>query len=61
MGGQKSEPINLTTERTKVNRTNRNNQPTADKLQTNRHQDVLLLSYLHSPYLCAYLRACASV
>ena len=30
-------------------------EPTSDKLQTNRHQYVLLLSYLHSPYLCAYL------
>ena len=38
---KKSEPINLTTEtnrtnRTKVKRTNRNNQPTTNKLQTNR-------------------------
>ena len=49
---------------TKVNQT----KPTTNKLQTtqtNRHRDVLLLSYLHSPYLYAYLRAysfaCASV
>ena len=64
MGGQKSGPINLTTE------TNQS-EPTSDKLQTNqtnRHRDVLLLSisislYLCasiSPYLCAYLRAYCS-
>ena len=38
---------------------------TTQTTQTNRHRDVLLLSYLHSPYLCAYLRAylraCVSV
>ena len=50
MGGQKSEPINLTTE------TNQS-EPTSQQTPDNRHQDVLLLSYLHSPYLCAYLRA----
>ena len=61
MGGQESEPINLTTE------TNQS-EPTSDKLQTtqtNRHRDVLLLSISISlnlyAYLRAYLRACASV
>ena len=53
---KKSEPNQ--TNRTKVKRTNRNNQPTSDKFQTtqtNRHRDVLLLSISLSPYLCAYL------
>ena len=70
MGGQKSEPINLTTE---TNQSKPTNQQTPDNRQTDKptnsrligKQDVLLLSisislYLYA-YLCAYLRACASV
>ena len=58
MGGQKSEPINLTTE---TNQSEKNqSEPTSDKLQTtqtNRHRNVLLLSISISLYRCAYLRA----
>ena len=60
MGGQKSEPINLTTEPNQ-SETNQPKQPT-DKRQTpdNRQLGLLFRLLLHisiSPYLYAYLRA----
>ena len=52
---KKSGPINQTTE---PNQSEPNqSEPTSDKLQTNRHRNVLLLSISISLYLCAYLRA----
>ena len=54
MGGQKSEPINLTTN---PNQSEPNQPQASQPTQTNRHRDVLLLSISISPYLCAYLRA----